>query len=134
MQPLPPLPYPRALTAEECRLAQWMLEHGGPEARDFLPQLDRARVVWRCPCGCATIDLEVDGHPAPSDGGIRVLGDFWFGEGDGAGGIFIYHYGGVLSGIEVYALGGDTPAELPVPEMLRPMDTPGERAESPPSH
>jgi hypothetical protein len=124
MQPYPPpIREERPLTAEEQRLARWMLEHGEPEARAFLPQLDRARAVSRCACGCATIDLEVDGHRAPSDSGVRVLGDFWFGEGDDAGGIFIYHYGGVLSGIEVYALGGDTPAVLPVPEMLRPMDT-----------
>ncbi|HEX2209789.1 MAG TPA: hypothetical protein VHG93_19060 [Longimicrobium sp.] len=126
MQPLPPIPDPRPLAAEERRLARWMLEHGAPEAREFLPQLPRARVVSRCACGCATIDLEVGGLTARRDGGMRVLGDFWFGDGDGVGGVFIYHYGGVLSGIEVYALSGDTPRRLPTPESLRPMDEAGE--------
>jgi hypothetical protein len=46
MEPYPPpIPDERPLTAEERRLARWMLEHGGPRGREFLPQLDRARVV-----------------------------------------------------------------------------------------
>ena len=62
MEPFPPpIPEDRPLTAEERRLAQWMLEHAGPEAQAFLPQLDRARVVSRCGCGCATLELEVEG-------------------------------------------------------------------------
>ena len=30
-----------------------MLEHGTPEAAAFLEQLERARVVGKCPCCCA---------------------------------------------------------------------------------
>ena len=57
-------------------------EHGNhPHAASFLPQFDRARVVSRCPCGCATIDLQVEGFPPPT-GGMQLLGDFYF-EADG---------------------------------------------------
>ena len=58
----------RPLTAAEYQLARWMLEHGGPGAEDFLPQLDLARVVARCPCGCASIDFEAWDIPAPAAG------------------------------------------------------------------
>lgn len=100
-----------------------MLEHGGSEASAFLDHLDRARVVSRCSCGCASIDLEVNGlQPAP-DAGMRVLADFWFEDGDETSGVFIYAYGGVLSGLEVTGLSGDVPKVLPTPEMLQPMDS-----------
>lgn len=121
MEPYPPpIPDERPLTPEERRLARWMLEHGGPEAREFLPQVDRARVVSRCACGCASIDLEVDGMPPPG-GGMRVLGDFVFGGADDLCGAFIYEQDGVLSGIEVYGLAGDAPPVLPAPEALTPL-------------
>lgn len=121
MEPHPqPIPDERPLTPEERRLARWMLEHGIPEAHAFLPQLERARVVSRCPCGCASIDLEIEGRAAPG-GGMRVLGDFVFGGEDNLAGAFIYEQGGVLSGIEVYGLAGDAPSTLPAPEALTPL-------------
>ncbi len=115
------IPEDRPLTAEERWLARWMLEHGTPDARRFLPHLERARVVSRCPCGCATIELQVDGFPLPAEGGIRSLGDFSFEDGDEVSAVFIYQRGGVLAGIEVYALSGDVPRVLPTPEVLQPM-------------
>lgn len=121
MQPLAPIPDERPLTPDELRLARWMLEHGEAQARSFLSQLDRTRVVSRCPCGCATIDLQVDGFPPPT-GGMRLLGDFYF-EADGeVSGAFIYECDGALAGIEVYGLSGDAPRVLPAPELLHPMD------------
>lgn len=116
-----PIPDERPLTAEERRLARWMLEHGAPGARELLTQVDRAHVVSRCPCGCASIDLEVDGMPPPG-GGMRVVGDFVFGGPDDLCGAFIYEQGGVLSGIEVYGLAGNAPPVLPAPEALTPLD------------
>lgn len=114
-----PIPDERPLTAAEYRLARWMLEHSGPEAQSFLPQLELAHVVSRCPCGCASIDFEVAGHPR-SVGGLRVLGDFISGDGGDLNGVFIFERDGVLAGIEVYGLAGDAPKTLPVPEALRP--------------
>lgn len=121
MEILPPIPDERRLTVEELHLARWMLEHGEPAARAFLPQLDRARVVSRCPCGCATIDLEIEGLP-PARGIGRILGDFTFSDGDDVSGIFIYESDGVLGGVEVYGLSGDAPKVLPTPDVLHPMN------------
>lgn len=117
-----PIPENRPLTPEERRLARWMLEHGAPEAPAFLPHLERAHVVSRCPCGCASIDLAVEGMHVPR-GGMRVLGDYVFGGEHDLAGVFIYECEGVLSGIEVYGLAGDTPRTLPAPEALAPLES-----------
>ena len=99
-----------------------MLKHGSAEAQSYLAQLDKASAtLWRCPCGCASFNLKVEGLPeAPP--GVHVLGDFLFGTGDDLSGAFIYSCEGVLSGLEVYGLAGDAPHELPRPEDLRPFD------------
>jgi hypothetical protein len=114
-----PIPDSRPLSPAERELARWMLEHGSPEAAEFLPQLDRAEVISRCHCGCASIDLQVAGLPVPS-GGLRILGDYVFGDEAELAGAFIFEKAGVLAGIEVYAMAGDTPKTLPSPDALRP--------------
>jgi len=113
----------RPLTAHERSLARWLLEHGTPEAEAFLSQLDAAEVTpWRCKCGCASINFQIQGHPiAPP--GVHILSDYLFGGGDDLGGIFIFESGGLLSGLEVYGLAGDAPHFLPCPEGLRPFST-----------
>ncbi len=115
----------RPLAASEMSLARWMLEHGEPKARDFLEQLAEAEVTpWRCPCGCGSINFQIKGRdPAPP--GVHVLGDFIFGPHDEAAGIFIFESGGLLSGIEVYGLAGNAPAELPREDALRPFSPSG---------
>src|ERR1700685_3456860 len=103
----------RQLTTHEEQLISWMLEHGNPEALAFLPQLEKAQVTPnRCQCGCASIDLSIDGFPEPS-GGMHILSDFVFGAGDGLSGIFVFEKNGVLAGLEVYGLAGDAPKSLP---------------------
>ena len=47
----------RPLTEQERSLVRWLLEHGNPDAAEFLPQLADAWVVSRCGCGCASIDF-----------------------------------------------------------------------------
>jgi hypothetical protein len=111
----------RSLTDAERRLARWMLEHGNSEAKNFLPQLERAEVTpWRCPCGCASINLQIEGYPAAPPG-VHLLADFVFGDNDNLNGIFIYESGGILSGLEVCGYTGEAPKHLPAPESLRPM-------------
>ncbi|HEY3762445.1 MAG TPA: hypothetical protein VGN23_11925 [Verrucomicrobiae bacterium] len=110
----------RPLTAAEKNLVRWMLEYGEPEARDFVPQLEKAQVMdWVCPCGCASIRFSIEGFPEPS-GGLHPLADFTFGSDQDYSGIFVYEQDGVLSGVEVYGLAGDAPKVLPSPEALRP--------------
>jgi hypothetical protein len=96
-----------------------MLEHGEPRAQEFLEQLALAEVTsWRCPCGCASINLQIKGRElAPQ--GVQILGDFIFGPDDAPAGIFIFESAGLLSGIEVYGLAGDAPVELPCEDDLR---------------
>jgi hypothetical protein len=111
----------RQLTSAEEQLVLWMLQHGKPEALAFLPQLERARVTPNgCPCGCASIDLSIDGLPDPS-GGLRVLADFVFGSDSDLSGIFVFEKNGVLAGLEVYGLAGDAPKTLPSSGSLKPL-------------
>ena len=110
----------RPLTTAEMSLARWMLEHGTPEAKAFVAQLESAAVTpWRCDCGCASLEFQIGDHDLPPPG-VHVLGDFLFGAEDELAGIFIYESGGLLSGIEVYGMAGDASRFLPSENMLRP--------------
>ena len=110
----------RRLTPEESDLIRWMLEHGNPEAEAFLPQLEKANATpWRCPCGCASVNLSIDGQPEPS-GGLYILADFVFGTDADLSGIFVFEKSGILAGLEVYGLATEAPKTLPLPEALRP--------------
>lgn len=110
----------RSLSKSELDLALWMLQNGTQEAREFIPQLEVARVTpWKCPCGCAGINFKVGEHPeAPP--GVNILGDLTFGSEDSMYGIFIFESNGLLSGIEVSPLAVDTPRVLPSPSELKP--------------
>lgn len=112
----------RALTAEERELAHYMLTHGKPNAASFLGQLARAEVTpTRCPCGCASIDFQIQGMPeAPP--GVNILAEFLWGPEDAPLGVFIFESGQILSGIEVHGLGADAPRSLPSPRDLRPFE------------
>ena len=121
----------RPLTSAEEQLVRWMLEHGKPEARAFLPQLERAQVTdWHCPCGCASINFAVEGFPEPS-GGLHPIADFIFGGDEDMSGIFIFEKSGVLAGLEVYGLAGDAPKTLPLSDSLRPFENATPCAKSP---
>jgi hypothetical protein len=99
-----------------------MLEHGHPGARSFLPQLEHTSVTdYRCPCGCATINLAVEGF-SEQTGGLHILADFLFGEKTTLSGIFVYEKQGFLAGLEVYGLAGDAPKALPTADSLRPLE------------
>src|SRR5688572_2688475 len=109
----------RDLTPSERHLVRWMLEHGGPDAQQFLPQLERVRVTpWRCPCGCASINFVIEGKPEPPLG-MRPIADYLVRGADDLSGIFVFEQSGALSGLEVYGFAGDAPATLPTPDMLR---------------
>jgi hypothetical protein len=112
----------RPLTEAERQLAKWMIEHGTAEAKGYLSQLELAEVTpWKCPCGCASINFRIKGHPeAPP--GVHILGDFLVGEQSSLSGAFIFSSGGVLSGLEVYGLAGDAPNVLPSIEELRALE------------
>ena len=110
----------RPLSNEERHLIYWMLEHSTSGARNFLPQLEQIQVTpWKCPCGCASINLEIQGRPKPV-GGIHPLADFVFGSNEDLSGIFVYKQSGILAGVEVYCLADNVPKQLPSAEALHP--------------
>jgi hypothetical protein len=102
-----------------------MLQHGhSSDAAEYLRQVDRASVVSRCPCGCASIDLAVDGVAPVPGVSLDVLGDFmWSGPAGEAMGAFVFAKNGRLAGLEVYSADGlRTPDWLPEPAELRTLD------------
>ena len=119
-----PNPEDLPLTAREETLVQWLLEHGKPDAAAFLPQLARARVASRCPCGCASINLAIGGSVPPPESTMRILADFRWRNAEGAdSGIFAFARGNLLAGLEVWAMDGqDASRSLPDVEALRPVE------------
>lgn len=116
----------RPLTIEEWQLIEWMLKNSGREGTRFLNQLAKARVRSLCPCGCASINLAVNGLP-PAPPGVHVLADFLFGDESNLSGIFVFESDGILSGLEVYGLAADAPRSLPKSAELRPFEGSSDR-------
>jgi hypothetical protein len=117
-----PIPDVRKVAAHERELVRWMLQHGRSDhAAEYLLQVDRASAVSRCPCGCASIDLAVDGIAAAPGGPLDVLGDFmWSGPSGEAMGAFVFAKNSRLAGLEVYSADGlRTPDRLPQPSEPR---------------
>lgn len=125
-------PSTRPLTEHERELARWMLEHGKPEALQYIEQLAGAEATsWRCVCGCASFNLKITGKPeAPP--GVNILGDYVVGEANDCFGIFIYQSEGILSGVEVYSLAAEAARTLPQPHQLRPANFEAVQSESAP--
>jgi hypothetical protein len=95
----------RPLTAHERLLTRWMIEHGtasDAEKAWLLHQLDLATVMRRCGCGCASVDFAISGTQAKSTG-LRIVGDFLFGDGPDVCGVFVFCCAELLAGIEVYS-------------------------------
>ncbi len=118
-----PIPEDRPLADSEAVLVRWMLEHGAAAAAGFLPQLDIARVVSRCYCGCASVDFAVQGVVPPPGAGIRILADFEYRTGEGhLCGAFVFERAGLLAGLEVWSVDGQSmPAVLPELGWLQPL-------------
>jgi len=108
----------RTLSEQELTLLTWMLEQSECPS-PFLEQLRLARVVSGCDCGCASINLAIQGYPMPT-GGLRIIADFLFGDESSLCGAFVFEQNGVLAGLEVYGLAVDAPRTLPAPSDLRP--------------
>jgi len=114
---------PRPLHPSERATLLAVLEAADFDGRDALvAQVDSARVVARCPCGCATVDLVVDpdAPPAPTEASIVPNGAAVLGEdGDEIGGVLVLVDAGRLATLEVYSY-GDPIAAFPPTDRLRP--------------
>lgn len=115
----------RPLSPDEAALTRWLLEHGAPEAAAHLAELPHARVVARCPCGCASVDFAIAGREAPLTTGLQVLADYLWRDAEGRqAGVFVFAREGQLAGLEVYALDPDAAIDrLPAPEALVPFES-----------
>jgi hypothetical protein len=118
------VPKDRPLTPAEHRFVRWLLEHGSNEGKKLLPQLDRARVVSHCSCGCASVDFSIDGRTASPTSGMSVVSDYRWDDADGKlFGVFAFARDGLLSGIDLWSIDGrGTASALPNITELRPMD------------
>ena len=112
---------PRALTAEETALIRRLLEHRDFPGRDeLLGQVPIARVIGRCSCGCATVELATDRSPAdeaaqePIPTEATVLDES---EG-GIGGVLLFAKDGCLDQLEVYSYEDKPIGSLPSPDRL----------------
>jgi hypothetical protein len=103
----------RPITAKERALIEWLLRHGNPGSEQFLPQLDSLVVVWKCLCGCPTVNFSREGESVPHEA-EHILADY-LATVDGADvGIILFQRGGRLSSLEVYSQAGtDKPFGLP---------------------
>ena len=113
----------RALTDPERELVCWLLARGGDEAHALLPQVDHALVVGRCACGCASLDLAVEGRESPGQGEhAQVSPDFFWNEpGGGLCAVYVYAGNGALAGVDTWSVDGvATPVSLPSIAQLRP--------------
>ena len=82
-------------------------------------QIPHARVVGRCGCGCATVDLAVDRgavaaappHESPVVSATAHIAPY-------AAGVLVFTEGGYLSGLEIYSVADEPIAEWPEARLL----------------
>ncbi|HVG44637.1 MAG TPA: hypothetical protein VM890_07900 [Longimicrobium sp.] len=113
----------RVLTDHERELTSWLLARGGGEGEALLSQVKGARVVGRCACGCASLDLAVEGRASPVEGEQeRVSPEFFWNDESGAlCSVHVCARNGTLARVETWSAGGAaTPASLPSIRVLRP--------------
>jgi len=108
----------RPITVKERALIEWLLRHGNPGSEQFLEQLDSLVVVWKCSCGCPTVNFAREGKSAPHEA-EHILGDYLATVNGEDVGIILFQRGGRLSSLEVYSQAGtDKPFGLPEIETI----------------
>lgn len=100
---------PRSLTDKERHLVRWMIEHQVAEPGKYLRELGHAVVASECPCGCASIDFQIEGQTPNCTAGIQIIADYEYGPESLPFGAFVFTCNDMLAGLEVYS-STDTPA------------------------
>ncbi|MEU6356123.1 hypothetical protein ABZ896_43585 [Streptomyces sp. NPDC047072] len=96
-----------------------LLTGGDPVSSALRAQIAHARVVGRCGCGCASVDLEVDRAAvaaAPEHG--NPVADGWYVVPEDAGAL-VFAERGYLSLLEVYSASGEPISAWPDPRFVR---------------
>jgi len=105
----------RPITAKERALIDWLLRHGNPGSQQFLEQVDSLVVVWKCSCGCPTVNFAAKGKPVPQEA-EHILADYLAAVDGEDVGIILFQRGGRLSSLEVYSQAG-TDKSFGLPEI-----------------
>ena len=96
---------PRSLTPEELELLNWLLDHGLPEAKSFVPQIERIRATPWCDCGCSSISLHVEESVPLGTCSYSVVSDVVAKTPEGKKvGVLLFQKKGKLSLLEIYSL------------------------------
>ena len=95
----------RPITVKERSLIDWLLRHGNPSSKQFLEQLDSLVVVWKCSCGCPTVNFAREGKPVPHEA-EHILADYLATVDGEDVGIILFQKEGRLSSLEVYSQAG----------------------------
>jgi hypothetical protein len=96
---------PRPLTTEEMALLNWLLEHGLPEAKTFVPQVEKIRATPWCDCGCPSISLHVEEGAPLGISSYSPISDVVGMTPDGKKiGVFLFQKDGKLTLMESYLL------------------------------
>jgi len=115
-------PSARPLRPEERAVLTALLNHADFDGRDaLLAQIELARVVGYCGCGCASVDLAVEdsapqtgvAYPIPNQATILTA------DGEAVGGLLVFIRDGCLSMLEVYNYCGEPISPLPPTERLQ---------------
>ena len=116
------VPEDRLLTSAETEFIRWLLIHGNDRSREFLSQVNRARVVGRCGCGCASINLSIDGVTHYPNAGMEILCQYRWAAAEGEFKVFAFACDDLLAGIDLWAAWGEHPASyLPSTSLLKPV-------------
>lgn len=119
------IPEDRDLTNGEQSLIEWLLNHGTSDAIRYYSHLHKARVAARCSCGCASIDLAIDGVVPQRGEPTSILSDYEWTDTDGRMfGTFVFSRCELLAGLEIWSQDGLATADyLPDISQLRPIGT-----------
>ncbi len=118
------IPQNRPLTDDEGALLQWLLEHSTATTAEKA-QLPFVSVVGRCPCGCPSIHLAVNGKVPRPGSSSAIIADFCGTTPEGAFvGVMVHIRDGLLSELEAYSLSETNTFSFPRPEALEPIPLP----------
>ena len=115
----------RPLTPEERDALAFLLTADFPGAEELRAQVPFAEASGRCPCGCATIGLEVDPMRAVAATVVERV-PVSASSKSGSDGLLLFVDDGYLSCLEIYSIEDETPSVFPPPSAFEP---PGVTAE-----
>lgn len=114
------IPEIRPLSEQEQRLLRWMVEESSGIGSGLSAQLERTTVAARCGCGCASVDLAVDGTEEDKEVPVDLIADYaWKTKAGNLCGAYLFTRRGHLAGLDLWSIdGAETPSTLPEIEAL----------------